>query len=205
MATPVPPDEPDGERAGSCGLPRLSAERADAPPDANSDRLTFAEDDRAGVAELLHDERIIGRERAFEQHRAAGRRQIEGVEVVLEDDRNAVERRARPLAFALRVERTCGVQRLRIQRQNRSKVGPLPIVGLDPRDRELHEPLRGEGAGPERRIQVGDGGGIEIEGLSGCDRRPGGEDRRQDEREGTNANHCGLLRSAKRSGGLVIW
>ena len=42
MAAPVPPDDPDGERAGSWGLRVCPPSELYAPADANSDMFTFA-------------------------------------------------------------------------------------------------------------------------------------------------------------------
>ncbi len=42
MATPVPPEEPEGERARSCGLSDWPPSELYAPPAASSDRFTFA-------------------------------------------------------------------------------------------------------------------------------------------------------------------
>ena len=42
MATPVPPDEPDGVRSRSCGLCDWPPSELNAAPDANSERFTLA-------------------------------------------------------------------------------------------------------------------------------------------------------------------
>jgi len=42
IATPVPPDDPDGVRVRSCGLSDCPPSELRAGPDANSDMFTFA-------------------------------------------------------------------------------------------------------------------------------------------------------------------
>ena len=51
MATPVPPDDPDGVRVKSCGLRMGPSIELRVTPDANSLMFAFAQDDRAGLAQ----------------------------------------------------------------------------------------------------------------------------------------------------------
>ena len=94
-------------------IQNLSAERAVGGAGGELGQVGLGDDDRAGRPQLLHQERIVGRHGAFEQHGAAGRRHVGGVEVVLQHDGNAVQRGSRPFAPALRIERTRGLERLR--------------------------------------------------------------------------------------------
>lgn len=76
----------------------LAAERAVGGARSELREIRLGHDDGAGIPQLLHDERIVGRERTFEEQRAPRRGQVGRVDVVLEGDRDAVERRPRPLA-----------------------------------------------------------------------------------------------------------
>ena len=108
---------------------RLAAERAEGAARRELRQVDLGEDDRAGLAQLLHDEGVVGRHRSFEQHRAAGGRQVDGVEVVLEHDRDAVQRRARcpwpcarrraraPCSSAFGLQRDDGVQQRALARR----------------------------------------------------------------------------------------
>ena len=71
---------------------RLPAERAVRAAGRELRHVYFREDDRARVAQLLDDERVLRRNRPLEQDRSAGRLHVERVVVVLEDDGDAVQR-----------------------------------------------------------------------------------------------------------------
>ena len=82
-------------------------------------RSVWGQIDRSRVAQLLHDERVGGRNRTFEQDRAAGGRQIRCVVIVLHHHGNSVKRRARPFGFAFGIERASGFDRFGIDRHDR--------------------------------------------------------------------------------------
>ena len=52
----------------------------------------LGDDDRAGVDQVLRERRLVGRDEAVEGERAAGRRHVRRVDVVLQRDWNAVQR-----------------------------------------------------------------------------------------------------------------
>ena len=81
----------------------LSAERAMRGAGREFRQVHLRDDHRARRAQLLDDERIIRGDRSFEEHRSAGGRQIGGIDVVFQHDRNAVQRGARSLGLALLV------------------------------------------------------------------------------------------------------
>src|SRR5437870_13261338 len=89
IATPVPPDDPAGDRDRSCGF-------LDWPPSELYARrgelrhVHLCQNDSAGIAKLLHNECIVRRNRTFEQNGAAGGRHVERVIVIFEHDRDAV-------------------------------------------------------------------------------------------------------------------
>ena len=163
---------------------RLAAERAARRPRGELRHVQLREHDRAGRVQLLHDEGVFARDRSFEQHRSARRRQIGGVVVVFQHDGDAVQRRARAFRLALRVERARRLDGFRVQREHGAQRRPLPVVGLDAREAQLHEALRGQRAGVERAVDVGDRQRVEVDRLRGG-RRP----RRDDERERKRGGH----------------
>ena len=164
-------------------IERLPAERALRRTGRELRHVQLREHDRACRAELLDEERVLRRNRSLEQHRAARRRQIERVVVVLEHDWNAVQRRPRALRLALGVERARGLERLGVERQHRAQRRPLAVVGVNPREAQLHKFLRRQRAGVERAVDVGDREGVEVHRSRGrCGRRRRAQrDRQQDE------------------------
>ena len=73
-------------------IERLAAERAVRAARGELGEVHLRQDDGARLAQPLHHEGVVGRQRSLEQHRRARRRQVGGVVVVLEHDRDAVER-----------------------------------------------------------------------------------------------------------------
>jgi hypothetical protein len=87
----------------------------------------LGDDHRARLSQHLSERGFVGRTQAVEGEHAAGRRHVDGVDVVLQRDRDAVQRSAhqapRPLAIALvglaqraRVDRDDGVQPILVER-----------------------------------------------------------------------------------------
>ncbi len=148
-------------------IQRLPAERAFRRPRRELRHVHLREHDCAGRAQLLHEKGVFGRNRPFEQDRAASRRQVGGVVVVLEDNRDAVQRRARTLRFSLGIERARGLERLRIERQHRAQRRPLPVVRVDARQTELHQSFCRQRTGVERAVDVGDSERVEIDRACG--------------------------------------
>jgi hypothetical protein len=108
IATPVPPLDPPGVRVRSYGFntcpPRLLT---DMPPRANSCRFALAMISAPALRIFANGGGICGRDGAPHAHVAARRRHIRSVEIVFQDDRNAVKRSRstrvrRPLPVQLR-------------------------------------------------------------------------------------------------------
>ena len=74
--------------------------------------LGLGDDDGAGVEEVLRQGRVVGRHQADEGQRPAGGRHERGVDVVLQRDRDAVQRAADLAGRALAVEGVGLLQRL---------------------------------------------------------------------------------------------
>jgi hypothetical protein len=110
------------------GIQRLPAERALRRRRGKLGHVHLCQDDCPRVAQLLHDERVGGRNRAFEQDGAAGGRQIGRIVIVLEYHGNAVKRGARSLCFPFRIELSCGFDGLRVQDHDRVKRWSFAIV-----------------------------------------------------------------------------
>ena len=77
------------------------------------------DDDRAGVDEVLGQRRVVGRRQVLERQRAAGGAHERGVHVVLQRDRNAVQRPANPARRALAIALGGDLERLRVHRDRR--------------------------------------------------------------------------------------
>jgi hypothetical protein len=75
------------------------------------------DDDRARGFQVLRQRGFVGRDIAGEHQRAAGRRHVGGVDVVLERDRDAVQRSAELALRALAIERVGLGERVRIDGQ----------------------------------------------------------------------------------------
>ena len=71
-----------------------------------------------------------------------------------------------PLRLALGVERARGLERLGVQRHHRVQRRPLPIVGLDARQAQLHQLFRRQRAAVEGAVDVGDRQRVEVDGSS---------------------------------------
>ncbi len=166
------------------GIQRLSAQRARARAAARElVQVRLRQDDRAGLAQLAHGEGVVHRLRAGQRLRSAGGRQVEGVVVVLHQDRHAVQQRARALLASFLVERLGGLDRLRIHGEDRVELGAGFVVGLDALEIRLHDLL-----GREPRVvgllQIEDRRGLEIErgGAGGPRPRARGHSPRERER-----------------------
>ena len=101
-----------------------------------------------GVAERFRDESVVGRHRVPEDGRSVGRRHVDGVDVVLEQDGDAVQRPARPSAPALGIEGGGRLEGPRIHRDDRVELGAAVLVGSYPCEVRCHHLLRRQEATP---------------------------------------------------------
>ena len=89
-----------GSRRGSYGIEREAAERVvvgghrRGHPVGQLGHRRLGDDDRARLAEVLGQRRLVRRHQPGKRQRAAGGRHVRGVNVVLERDRDAVQRTA---------------------------------------------------------------------------------------------------------------
>ena len=139
--------------------------RADVGPLAH---VGLREQDRAGRAEPFGEVGVPRRNGAFERQRAGrGGHPVGGVDVVLEQHRDAVERPARSLGGPLLVERLGQRERLRVGLDDRLERDVLPVHGRDPLEIQLDHALRGVAARRHARLQLGDGDLLELERRQG--------------------------------------
>ena len=121
------------------------------------------EDDRAGLAQPLNH-RGIARRVTVREHRVAARgRHADGVDVVLDGDRNAVQKAAAASCLALLIELARDLGGARVDREHGAEARTLFVVGLDALQVQTDEPLVGQHAGVHGGVDVGDAGGEEIE------------------------------------------
>ncbi len=132
----------------------------------------LAEDDRAGVAQTLHLERVGHRLQRGQAERAARRGHADRVEVVLHQYRNPVQRPARAGRRALAVEGVGFIPRVRVEEHDRVQPGSCLVVGPDSRQVRLDQSSRGDLAGGLRRLELEDGL------LEHLEQRPRGRGRR---------------------------
>ncbi len=138
------------EDGGIFGTDHASAARGELA------QVGLAEHDRAGVAKFPDDEGVGRWNRAFEQLRAAGGGQVGGVEVVLQDDWNAVQRAANLAGVALGVQGASLAESFRVERYDRVDVRASFVIGGNPGEIHFRECLRRERAVVERDVEVRD-------------------------------------------------
>ena len=151
----------------------------------------LGEDHRAGLAQVRGERRVVGRDEALEGHRPAGGWQVGRVDVVLERDRDAVQRPAHLPGLALGVEPIGLGQRPGVHRQRR--VDALFV------ERDALQVLLDQLSGRDpplghRLLHVGDAGFDHGEGR----RRRGGWGRATGGRRG---NHAGGAEQTERHQG----
>ena len=187
-AAPVPELDPHGLRSSAYGIPHLAA--APAPAAGGMTRaevgplaqVGLAEDDRAGRAQSRHHERVLRRHRSLERQRpGGGHHAIAGVDVVLDDDRDTVQRTARTARPSFVVQRVGDGQRVRVDLDDRSQRRSLPIDLLDPAQIELGDLPGGVSA---RRHPLG-----ELRGSGFLERKRGRRGGLENQRE--QADECG--------------
>ena len=156
MAAPVPPLDPPAVRVRSYGfLVCPPSELTVVPVSASSVRLAFATMIGARLPEPLHHERIVWRHGLGERDRAARRRHVGGIEVVLQDDRNAVERTCRA-GLGRAIDRLGHLHRARVHADDGAERWALVVVGLDAIQILAHQLCAGDGARRQRGMDRAD-------------------------------------------------
>jgi hypothetical protein len=98
-------------------------------------QIRFPEEHGTSCAQLRRDERILRRNGSLERQRpGGGSHPVSGVDIVLEQNRNSMQRPAHASRLSLAVERFRDRQSIRIDLEYVTKRRPLAIELLDPRD-----------------------------------------------------------------------
>ena len=129
----------------------------------------LGDDDGARVLQLADDISVLRRHVAREAQGAAGGRHAGGIDVVLEQDRNAVQRADRPRRLELRIQVIGDLQRFGIDQDNGVQGWTALIIGIDARQIHFGQPAGSQPALPHRGMDVLDGRLDQVE-LD----RPGG-------------------------------
>src|SRR5689334_18715410 len=97
--------------------------------------VRFTEQDCTGVAEFFRNESVVQCDRSLESERSRRRcHAIGGIDVVLEKNRNSVQRTARSSRGALTIERIRNRKRIRIYFQNVMQRWSFLVERIDPLD-----------------------------------------------------------------------
>ena len=116
---------------------RPELERLPARPLAH---VRLAEQERPGLPQPRRHERVLRRDRSAQRRRPGRRRHpIRRVDVVLEKDRDPVQRPPRARSRELAVEFLCDLQRVRVRLQHREQPRPPPVQRLDPLEVHLRD------------------------------------------------------------------
>ena len=160
-------------RRGSRRVVRVTdrtAKRAHGPARCELAHVQLREHDRPRFAKLSNEKGVIGRHRPLEQERARRRRHVGRVEIVFQNDGDAVQGRTRSLGSALRVESARTLHRVRVHRDDRAQLRPSVVIGLDTGEIERDELLGAQRSGVESGVDVSDRSFRELERLRGCER-----------------------------------
>ncbi len=184
IAAPEPELEPDGLRSSAYGFfvcpPRPLqplVEWVDRKF-AHSLRLVLPRITAPASRSRVDDERVLGRRGAGERQRSGGRHHaIGGGDVVLDQDRDAVQRAANTPAPALGVEPIGDGARVRVDLDHAVERRSGAIDRLDPREVLVHQRARRVLAGLHPLLQAGDGRLFQIERRRRGRLRAGGRDR----------------------------
>ena len=134
--------------------------------------IGLAQNDRARLAQLLRDERVFHRLRSDQRQRSRrGLHAVGCVDVVFDEDGNAVQRPAGAFRLALGIELFGYGKRVRIHFDHAVHRRPALVHGFDARQIFFGEGSSGDFAGVHRRLKIGHGGFIELErgnAWSGC-------------------------------------
>ena len=178
-----------GARSGRVAVERVRIARlpAAAAPSARRVRgpevrplahVRLAQEHRARGPEARGDERIGGGRSAPERERSGrGQHPIAGGDVVLEQNRHAVQRSAHAPAPPLGVESVGDERRVGIDLEDAAKRRPAPVDRVNPREVLLDERPRALLSRLHAPLQFGDGRLLEIERRGEGSLRPGRHER----------------------------
>ena len=116
--------------------------------------LRLGHDDGPAVAEIFRHRRFVGRHEAVEDERATGGGHVGGLDVVLDGDRNAVQRPADVSLLALAIALVGLFERIGVHGDRRVQ---LVLIRGDAREALQHELSRGDPSGPQRLLHLRNG------------------------------------------------
>ena len=137
------------------GEPRVVAGHAAGGPVGELGELCLGDDDRPGRLEVARDRGVVVRHQVGEGERPTGRRHLHRLDVVLERDRDAVQRPTNAPRSALAIERIGDRQRLRVHRDHGVE---FVFVRRNAGEILLHDLTRRGALLFERGAQVGETG-----------------------------------------------
>jgi hypothetical protein len=156
------------QRVGVSGLPAAAAPAAAAAAAAEVGPLAqigLAENHRAGFAQTCGDAGVLRGGLADQGDRAGrGLHRVAGVDVVLQQDWNAVQRAAHLAGSAFGIERFGDRQRIGVEFDHRIDARPGTVDALDARQIGAHQILRTHAAGSLGGGELFDAGFLDLEG-----------------------------------------
>ena len=119
--------------------------------------------DRAGVLDLLDLERVLVRHEPGERERAVGALQADGLEVVFDDHRDAVQRTGQAALLEALIHRVGLLQRFGIGDDDGVDGRAVLVERVDALQILLDEAAAGQAPGLHRRMDLRDGRFVDFE------------------------------------------
>jgi hypothetical protein len=113
----------------------------------------LGDDHGAGLAQISRQRGVVRHHQALERDRAPGGRHVGGMDVVLQRNRDAVQRAAHLAGPPLAIEAIGFLERLRVHRQRGVQ---FFFIERDANQVLLHELARGDAAFTHRALHLGD-------------------------------------------------
>ena len=154
MAAPVPPEEPPGVR-----VYRLAQDGADGfPPNGELVEVGFCQDQGAGLPEAADDKGVVAGDKPRQGGGAGGGGHVEGIHIVLQHHRDAVEGTGElPGFFQPGVQPVGLLQCPGVDQDDGVDGRPLLLVGVDSGQVPLDQLAAGELPGQHGGMYLGNG------------------------------------------------
>ena len=118
---------------------------------------------RARVAQAFDDEGVLAGHHAFQRQRSGGRRHVDRLVVVFDEDRHAVQRSNRSRLAEAAIEIVRDLQRVVVHLHDGVERGAFLVVRVDALQVLLDERAAGQRAAANRRLDLRDGGFVDAE------------------------------------------
>ena len=175
------------ERVGIFRVPRQNAAHRFVRRERPLGKIALRQHDRAGSFHLSHHRGVLQRFPPFERERPARGLQPHRFEVVLHDERDAMQRPHGTPHSVRAIERVCRAERIGIGRHDAVDRRPAFVERFDAGEILLHERPAGQTPCLERPVNGGDG--RRVDGKATGRGLPLGSTRRRDQRRGRQ-NDC---------------